>query len=805
MLETLLQDARYALRTLFRDKAFFAAAVAIIALGIGANTAVFSVVNTILFRPLPFRDSPRLVWVANCCGDGGLSSVTSRVANYLDWRAMNQSFEDMTAFFAFFDYGTYTMVGAGEPERLVGANIAHNFLPFLGVQPQLGRNFSEAECKWNGARAAILSHNLWQRRFAADPNVIGRSITLNDQAVTIVGVLPASFDFASTFAPGSRVDMLVPFPLTEETDRWGNTLSVIGRLKPGVSVQQAQAEFTLLSEQIRTSKPNRWQFGSKLTPLQDHLTARFQRGFIVLLCAVAAVLLIACTNLSNLLLARAASRRKELAIRAALGAGRFRLIRQMLTECFLVTAIGAAMGLALAYAALRLLVSLQGISIPLISTVRLDSTALLFTAAAAVVTGIVFGIVPALHASAARDSEALNDAGRGSSEGRRAGVTRGVLVVSEVALACMLLIGAGLLIRSFLRLLDVDLGFRPESAAVWRIDTGDRYKDAASRAAFLDRLVRAVEAVPGVDSAGVTDALPLSRDRSWGAAAKGVQYGPGQFPLAHPRLVDWRYIRTMRIPLISGREFNEHDTATSRPVVIINKKMARSLWPDRDAVGQYLVNNQRDIQVVGVVGNVRHQNLEEEGALEMYFPLTQSSNSSVELVVRTKVPPQSLVSGVRSALTSIDPTLPTAEFKPLGALVDTALSPRRFMMILLGIFAFAALVLASVGIYGVVATSVSRRTQEIGIRMALGATASQVQRHVLSRTVALVSCGVALGVLGSLALARLASSLLFQMEPEDPATFGITVTLLFGVAVLAGYLPARRASRVDPLSALRAN
>ena len=803
-LDYLRQDVRYSLRTLRREAGFFAAAVLVIGLGIGANTAIFSAVNALLFRPLQFKSSERLVWIANTGATGGLSSVTTRVANYMDWRRATRSFEELAAYFAFFDYGTYNLIGAGEPERLVGVGVSQNFLDFLGVKPEVGRWFSGHECQWNGAPAAILTHGLWERRFGADPHIVGRSVTLNDRATTIVGVLPPAFDFSTVFTPGSRVDMIVPFPITPETDRFGNTLAVIGRLKPGISLQQAQAEFDVINEQIRAAHPDRWTFGARLTGLQEQLTGRFRRSLLLLLSAVGAVLLIACTNLSNLLLARAASRKKETAIRSALGASRWRLARQMLTESLILSCCGAVLGLALAYVGVRFLATIRSVSIPLLRTVELDGTALLFTVLAALGTGLLFGIVPALQASGGDDSSSLKDTGRGLSEGRRTAWTRSALVVSEVALACVLLVGAGLLVRSFLHVLDVELGFRPESTAVWRIESGQNYSTAAQRVSFYERLVQSVEVVPGVESAGVTDALPLGRDRSWGIFARGVTYPRGQLPTAHPRLVDHRYIRTMRIPLVAGRNFSAHDAAESEKVVIINEKAARRLWPGQNAVGQLaMIGGER--RVVGVVGNVRHQSPEQEGELEAYLPLTQVTTGSVELVVRTKLPPENVAPGVRAALRAVEPALPTAEFQTLGDLVDRAVSPRRFLMLLLGAFAAAALLLASVGIYGVVSYNVSQRTQEIGIRMALGASAGQVRRHVIGRTVALVSSGILVGVAGAAALARLTASLLYGLEPFDPATFIATVLVLVGVSVLAGYLPALRASRVDPMSALRMN
>jgi putative ABC transport system permease protein len=799
---SLTQDTRFALRSLRRDKGFFIAATLIAGLGIGSNTAIFSVVNALLFRPLPFRDSGRLVMLANTGGDGGLSSITSRVANYLDWKRDNRSMEDLAAWFAFFDYASYDLVGIGEPERLVGVDVAQNFLGFLGIQPELGRGFTNEEATWHGTPAVILTHGLWERRFGSDPHVIGRSITLNDKATRIVGVLPASFDFSTIFTPGSRADILVPFPLSQETDRWGNTLAILGRLKPNVSVREAQAEFDVLSEQMRRAHPDRWTFGAKLTPLQQYLTGRFRRSLIILLCAVGTVLLVGCINLSNLMLSRAASRRKEMAIRSALGAARARLIWQMLTESSVVAVLGAALGLGLAYAGIRALSAMQGFSIPLLRTVRMDSAALLFTMLVTLATGLLFGLAPALQTSGCSDADSLKDSGRGTLEGRHTAWTRHLLVIGEVALACVLLMGAGLLMRSFVRVLDVDLGFQPEHAASWRIDTGEKYAAPAQQDALLDRLIRAVEAVPGIESAGLTDALPLSRDRSWAVSARGANYPKGQVPLAHPRLVDWHYLRTMRIPLVAGRGFEAHDTATSDKVIVINEKMARRLWPGQNPIGQ-MARVIGECRVIGVVSNVRHQALEEEGGLEVYLPIPQFHNRSYELVVRTSLPTKTAAPAIRRALQSVEPNLPTAEYHELNELVERAVSPRRFMVILLSGFATAALLLASIGIYGVVSYTVGRRTQEIGIRMALGASPFTVRRQVMAQTVALVSGGIVAGVAGGLGVARMMMSMLYRLEPADPVTLSGTVLVLLAVAVVAAYVPALRASRVDPMSALR--
>jgi putative ABC transport system permease protein len=797
------QDLRYGARMLLKNPGFTLIAVVTLALGIGANTAIFSVVNALLFRPLPFREPERLVWIANTGTTGGLSSVTSRVANFNDWRAQNKSFEDLGAYFAFFDYGSYNLVGVGEPERLIGVGVSQNLFSVLGVPPLLGRGFSEEESRWNGSQAVILSHNYWVRRFAADPGVVGRSLTLNDKPTVVVGVMPPAFDFASIFSPGSKIDILTPFPLTQETDRWGNTLAVIGRLKPGVTVAQAQTEFDLLNRQIQQANPDRWKWGAKLTGLKEQISGRFRRAFLVLFGAVGCVLLIACTNLSNLLLARAATRRKEIAVRLALGASRWRLVRQMLTESLLLACGGALLGLPLAFGLTRALSASKAFSIPLLQSVTIDGTALAFTVIIAFATGLIFGIVPAWHASGGDVQEDLKDASRGSSEGRRRAWVRQALVVSEVALACVLLVGAGLLIRSFKRLLEVDLGFRPEQAAAWRIETANRFQNDAQQVAFFNELIRSVEAVPGVESVGLTDTLPLGRNRSWGVGAKGVTYPQGQFPIAFPRIIDHGYLKTMRIPFRAGRDFTEHDTAESEKVLIINQAMADRLWPGQDAVGQIANVGRFERRIVGVVSNVRHSSLEEVSGLEMYLPITQSGSGSVELVVRTKVPTESVAPGVRAALGRVDPNLPTSEFQALGQLVDQAASPKRLVTLLLGGFSLLALILAALGIYGVISYSVTQRTNELGIRVALGARATDVLKLVIGQGMMPVAIGLGIGLIAAFALTRLMSSLLFGVSATDPVTFAGIAFLLAGVALVACWLPARRAAKIDPMIALR--
>ena len=805
LLESFLQDLRYSFRTMRRDAGFCAVAVIILALGIGANTAIFSVVNALLFRPLPFRDAGRLVWIANTFPEAGLSGITSRVATYRGWRDHNQSFEELTAYFAFSDYQSYTLTNNGDPARLEGFGVAQNFFSFLGVHPQLGRTFNDDESRWNGPLAVVLTHGLWVGRFAADPNILGRAITLNNKGYTVVGVMPADFDFAAAFTPGTHIDLFVPFPIADQTDRWGNTLAVIGRLKRGHTVAGAQAEIEVLNQQLRRENPNWWTFGARLTPLQDEISGHFRRSLLVLLAAVGLVLLIACANLSNLLLARGAARRKEMALRTALGAGRWRLIRQMLTESAALTAAGTILGLAIAIAATRGLAGLRSVNLPLLSSVAIDRTALLFTVLASIATILLFGMLPALQISRWDVHDALKDGNRGSSVGARRAWVRSALVVSEVALACVLLVGAGLLIRSFLRVLDVNLGFRPENTAIWTIGVAGRFQNGSQQNAFYQRLEQAVLSVPGVESAGVSDCLPLGRNRNWGVSAVGVTYSDkNPNPGARPRIVDPGYIPAMRIPLLAGRNLDDGDTAQSQPVIVLNQSLAQRLWPGQDPIGRLLnPGTGQPARVVGVVADVRHASLEDASGFEMYLPITQVGANSVELVVRLKRPLESALPPIRAALRSVDPTLPTAHYRTLDEIVSQAVSPRRFILLLLGGFAALALLLASLGVYGVISYAVNQRMQEIGIRMALGASRGNVQLRVLGDTLKLTLLGIAFGVAASIEGARLVESMLYGVTPRDAISFAGTLLVLTLVALIAGYIPARRASRIDPIAALR--
>jgi predicted permease len=804
-LENLRRDVRYAVRTLLRDAGFAAFAILIVGLGVGASCTVFSVVNTLLLRPLPFRDPGRLVWIANHQDEtNDMSGKTSQTDYLLDMRARNQSFEDLAAYYAFYGLGDAKMIGDGQPERLTSVPVTQNFFPMLGVEPQIGRQFTAEECKQNGPRVTMLSDGLWRRKFAADPNIVGRALSFDGGPVTVVGVLPATFDFSTIFTPGSRVDMFEPLPLSPEINRQGNTVAIIGRLKPGVSVESARAETAVLGKLLMAAHKERNDFEPKVSGLAQHVSGQLRPTLLVLACAVGVVMLIVCANLSNLLLARGAGRQKEIAIRAAMGAGRGRLIGQMLTESLVLSCCGAAVGLLLAFIGTRALAHLTSVSIPLLSDVRIDARVLGFTLVAALLTGLLFGLVPALQAQDLKLHDTLKDSNRGSSQGRGHAWIRGALVVSEIGLACVLLVGAGLLIRSFLRVLDVNMGFRPERAAALRIDPNSSYKTQEQKNSYFTEALHRVMDIPGIEGAGLSDSLPLGHNRSWGVAAKGVVYTPQDYPGGFPRIISDGYFRAMGIPLQKGRDFTERDTKGALNVIIINETLAKNLWPGQDPIGKIVRADDPERTVVGVVGDVHHMALEEASGNEFYIPMRQTQDyGTVDLVVRTSMPTAELASRLREALRPIEPDLPTANMRTLQTMVDRAVSPRRFVVWLLGGFAGFALVLASLGIYAVISYSVSQRTQEIGIRMALGASAEMLQRSILLQTLGLAGIGMVVGVVASWALARTLSGLLFGVTSSDPATFAGMLVILTGVTALAGYLPARRASRIDPMEALR--
>jgi predicted permease len=806
-LEYLAQDLRYALRMMRRGPAFTVFAVLIIALGIGASTTVFSVLRTVLVRPLPFRDPASLVWLANSKPEEGLSAQTMQVLPFLALKERNHSFSDMAAYFAFYGVGDSQLTVNGVSERLNALPVSQNFFPMLGVQPHLGHFFSAEECKWNGPKAALLSYGLWQRRFAGDPHVVGRAITLDNAPVTVVGVMPESFDFGSVFAPGTHMDIYVPFPLTPETDRWGNTIAVIARTKPGVPLGSAQAEAVMLGRQISAEMPGKNSIQPLLSMLPDHVSGTLRPALIVLGCAVGVVMLIVCANLSNLLLARSTARQKELAIRSALGAGKGRLVRQILTESLLLSFCGAALGVAFAILGTRVLSHLTSFNIPLLTGVRIDLAALFFTLLLALFTGVLFGVLPALQVPKVRVNDALKEQSRGSTGARRHAWVRAALVVSEIAFAAVLVVGTGLLLHSFLRVLDVDLGFQPARSASVRMDPSTSMPTQEKANAYLNEALRRVRDIPGVAAAGITDSLPLGRNRTWGAAAKGVVYTRDNYPGAFVHIASDGYLRAMGISLKDGRDFDERDTAKSDAVILINETLARNLWPGQNPIGRFMqAGDARDKRVVGVVRDVHHLGLEQASGAEMYLPMMQTNDyGSMHLVVRSRLSLPELNGSVRAALLQVDRGLPREEFQPLQDLVDHSVSPRRFIVFLLSGFACFALLLASLGIYAVISYSVGQRTQEIGVRMALGASPGLLQRGILLQTCFLAAIGLFIGTVVSALLTRGLQGLLFGVTATDPAAFIGMLVVLAGVAAVAGFLPARRAARISPTIALRAD
>ncbi len=803
-LEDTLKDVRYGFRMLAKNLGFTTVAVLTLALGIGANIAVFSVVDTILLRPLPFHNPQQLVRIVSKDPAGGESAMTYSSDATEEFQQRNHSFQEVTGYFAFSGPDNLKLIGKGQLRPVTGLMVAGNFFHTLGVEPSLGRLFTAEECVHNSRPVALLSHAFWERQFAGNPAIVGQAVDLNGSPVTVIGVLPETFDFGSVFSPGAKIDLYTPAILDDMRD-WGNIMALVGRLKPGVTLSQAQAEADLLFPHLDfNAKHPEWggDYTGRLLGLKDYVSGKLRRSLIVLWSAVGLILLIVCVNLANLLLARAAARSREFAMRSALGAGRGRLVRQLLTESLILSLVGAVLGLGIALSVTRYLAHQGSIAVPLLSSVRIDGTALGWTLLIAVITAVLFGLVPGLNISRGNLQEALKDSGYSTSAGRKHERMRSALVVSEVALACVLLVGAGLLLRSFLRILDVDLGFQPSRAAAISVEYDDG-NDAAKRGASWHEILRRVEEIPGVETAGISDNIPMSTNRAWGIWVKGKEYRKGELPGTFVYIVSPGYLRAIGMHLVGGRDISWEDNPKSQKVVLINETVARRLWPGEDPIGRIAQVGGSDVQVIGVVADVHESSVEGNAGWQMYLPVMQWEPVGAQLVVRTKLPPDTLASSVMRTLRQINPGQPATEFRPIQQLVDHVVSPRRFFVLLVGIFAALGLFLASLGIYGVISYSVAQRTQEIGIRMALGATAPQVQFGVIAKTLRLALVGIALGTIASLAAARWIASLLFGTTPTDPATFVGIIMLLSAVAFTAGYVPACRASKVDPMVALR--
>ncbi|HEY1793453.1 MAG TPA: ABC transporter permease [Opitutaceae bacterium] len=802
-LEDFAQDLRHTVRTLCRDRLFSTVAVLILALGIGANIVVFSVVNTILLRPLPFRDPQRLTWLATNDGKGGLSNQTYTVAAYEEFQRNNTSFESVTSYQTFFYSIPYKLTGRADPLALMAVEVAGNFFPTLGVSPMLGRLFTREECLPASGKVALLGYGFWKRQYAGDPSVVGKSISVNGAPVTVVGVLPASFDFGSVFSPGLNAEIFVP-AVMDFWRGWGSTLALIGRLRPGVTVAQAQAEAHVLFPHLKAAHPDWYtDYDSKITSLDDHVTGQLRRSLFVLWCAVGLIMAIVCVNLSNLLLARTTARSNEFALRGALGARRGRLVRQLLTESLVLSGAGAFLGLGLAYGATNYLAHQGSIALPLLSSVRVDGAALAWTLLLTVLGAVMFGIAPAWRLSRANLQESLKEAGARMSHGLRHERMRSLLVASQIALACVLITGAGLLLRSFLKVLDVDLGFRPENTEAIKIEVNDG-NDRAKRGAQLREIMDKVGALPGIESVGCTDMLPLDRNRSWGLAARGGADPKNRDTSIFVYVVTPGYLRTMGMHFVSGRDLSWQDGPDNESAIVINEAAARREWPNQDPLGRmaYGVSN-KDSRVVGVISDVHESSVEQASSPEVYIPMTQADPEGVELVVRTKLPRSVFGPGVMETLRSLNPGQPRTQFRSITQIVDHSVSSRRFFAQLVSVFAAFGLLLAALGIYGVVSYGVVQRSREIGIRMALGASPSVVRMEVVMQTLRLALVGVGAGLVVSLGAGRLIASLLFATAPTDPLTFLATIAVLGLVALLAGFLPARQASNIDPIVVLR--
>ena len=807
LVEDLWRDIRYAARILKKSPGFTAAAILTLALSIGANTAIFSVVHAVLLRPLPFRNPDRLAMVWEESSFMGFPQDTPAPANFVDWKDRNHVFEDMAALRG----DLMNLTGDGPAEEVEAKKATANLFPLLGVRPLAGRTFLPEEDQEGAANVVVLSQGLWVRRYSASAAMIGKRILMSGQSYTVVGVLPPGFDFPD------RVDVWIPLALSREDRRKRDShfLEVVGRLRAGVTVGQARADMAAIARQLEREYPEtNSRIGAAVIPIHDQFVGDLRLGLIVLLAAVGGVLLIACANLANLLLARATVRQREMAVRMALGAGRNRIVRQVLTESILLSLLGGAAGVLLASWTLGFLTKLIPLALTTSTTIRLNGPVLMFAAAVAACAGILFGLAPALQISMVTIAETLKQGGRsGVSSSRRR--VRSALVVAQVSVSVVLLIGTGLMLQTLWRL-QVDPGFRPEHVLCLRTSlSGSRYEQLKDRVAFYERVLARVKVLPGVMSAGYTTFLPLTnRGGTSGFAIEGrPKVTAGARDDANHRVVTPDYLRAIGVPLIAGRFISEMDGPDAAPVALVNQTMARQYWPGEDPLGKHFKLGDDAsavpwITVVGVVGDVRQMGLDVPARAEMYFSYRQPPGSygyftPRDLAVQVTGDPLSIVSAVRRAVAEVDKDQPTSHVRPMGALLDSEVASRRVLAELLGAFAILALALASLGIYGVLAYAVTQRTSEIGLRMALGAREQDVLRSVMGQGARLIATGVVLGLAGAWLVTRLMGSLLYGIAATDLGTFITSSALFLFVGLSACYFPARRAARVDPTLALR--
>lgn len=799
----MMTDLRYALRQLIKAPSFTAVAILTLALGIGACTAIFSVVNTVLLQPLDFSDPARIVVIRETQLPQ-FPEFSVSPPNYLDWAKQTKSYE----FLAAYSGAGMNLTGDGEPQRLVGVKATAHYFDVYGVKPVLGRMLLPEEDAPGKNHVVVLSYPFWQRVFGGTRDVVGRAIQLNGEPYTVVGVAPPGFGQAS------KVDVYVPMAFkpdeTANDARGSHYISVAGRLKPGVTTAQAKAELEVLATQLAQQYPDSNKgWGIFMMPVQDYLVRDVKPVLYTLLGAVGCVLLIACANIANLLLARATARHREISIRAALGAGRGRLIRQLLTESVVLAVCGGLAGILLARWGLDALLALAPSTLPRISEIRLDKGVLIFSLALSVLTGLVFGIAPAWLAARADVNEALKQGTRGSTEGGARGRLRSALVVIEVVFALMLLGGAGLLARSFMQLAKVDPGFNPDNATLLRLSLPQKkYALPEQQTAFADALLERVKALPGVQAAGVTHSMPLVSDYVLGFNIEGrPAIAPSDLPSTNYYTVTPDYFKAMGIRLIRGRVFTPQDDAKAPRVAIINETMARQHFPNEDPIGKRInITNGPDTwrEIVGIVGDIKQYGVDKATSAQSYEPFAQVPFSSVNVVVRTNGSPAALLGALRPTVYSIDKDQPVGIIRPLEEIMSESIARQRFAMTLLSVFSAVALVIAAVGIYGVMAYNVVQRTGEFGIRMALGAQQRDVLRLVLTQGGKLIGLGLLIGLLATLAASRAMGSMLFNTSAYDPLTLATITVLLAVVALLACFFPANRATKVNPIEALRA-
>ena len=806
-MENFIRDTRYAVRTLFKSPGFTVITLLTIALGIGANTAIFSVVNAVLFQAMPYGEPDRLVMVWSSLPERDRDIMPVTPADFNDWKDQNTVFEEMAAS----RDAQYSLTGMGDPEFIVGYRFSADFFQVAGVKPILGRTFSAEEDKPGSDRVVVLSHHLWMRLFDGDREVLGKPLTLSGNSYEVIGVMPPGFRH-----PGGVAELWTPLaiPANLANSRQARFCRVLARLKPGVKMEQAQAEMTALAGRIAQEHPNtNANQGAKVVSLRDEQVGDVRPALLLLLGAVGFLLLIACANVANLLLSRAASRQREIAIRTALGAGRLRLLGQFLTESLLLSLIGGALGLLLAVWSTGPLLkmfpnSIENLNLPKVEEIPIDWKVLLFTLSASLLTGLLFGIIPALQASKVDINLSLKESARTTAGGGSR--LRSALVISEIALSLMLLIGAGLLLKSFAHLQQSDFGFNPENVlTVQVLLPQQRYAEPAKRLQFLNQSLQRIESLPGVQSVGATNFLPLTG--FWGTISFLVEGqptpNPGDEPSADNRVATPNYFRTMGIRLLEGREFTEQDREGTPNVSLINESLARQLWQGESPVGKRLNlgdANQPDwCEVVGVVGDVKSFGLEKETHSDIFRPFAQVPFPIMAFTIRTSGDPISLAPAVRREIWSVDKDQPLFKVLSLEQLATESLTLRRVSLILLGVFAALALVIAAVGIYGVMSYSVAQRTNEIGVRVALGAKPGDILKLIVGQGSLITLIGVGIGLLAAFILSRLIATLLYGVSATDTLTFIGAPLISASVALLACYIPARRAMKVDPMVALR--